>query len=98
MKKELLKGLSEEQIQKARKCKTNEELLAMAKEEGVVLTDDQLAAVNGGFCSDTTKKSVCPKCGTEAKTEIHKDSYVELVGYFKCPNCGHKWTDRFPNN
>ncbi len=97
MKQELLKGLTKEQIEKARNCKSNEELIAMAKEEGVVLSDEQLEAVNGGFCSDTKVTSTCPKCGTKATTEVHKDSYVELVGYFKCPNCGHKWSDRFPN-
>ena len=97
MREDLLKGLTEEQIYRASKCKTNEELLALAKEEGVVLSDEQLAAVSGGFCSDTTVKSKCPKCGAEATTEVHKDSYVELVGYFKCPNCGYKWSDRFPN-
>lgn len=97
MKSDLLKGLSKEQIEKARKCKSNEELIALAKEEGVELTDEQLETVNGGFCSDTTVQSNCPKCGTKCSTEVHKDSYVELIGYFKCPNCGYKWSDRFPN-
>ena len=41
MKKELLKGLTEEQINKARKCKTNKELLALAEKEGV---NEQLKA------------------------------------------------------
>ena len=41
MKKELLKGLSEEQIAKVKACKSHEELLALAKQEGVELTDEQ---------------------------------------------------------
>ena len=53
MSKELFKGLSEEQIAKVRECKNSEELLALAKAEGVELTDEQLAAVNGGVCSKT---------------------------------------------
>jgi hypothetical protein len=48
MKKELLKGLTEEQIAKIKTCKTVDELLALAKAEGVELTNEQLAAVSGG--------------------------------------------------
>ena len=95
MRKDLFVGLTEEQIYKASKCRTNEELLALAKEEGVVLTDEQLAAVSGGMCSDTEVKSVCPKCGTEVTKEAYNDSYNELYVKFTCPNCGNKWDDRF---
>ena len=35
MKKELLKGLTDEQIEKASHCKSPEELLSLAKKEGV---------------------------------------------------------------
>ena len=51
MKKELLKGLSEEQIAKVKACKNQDEILAIAREEGIELNDEQLAAVSGGFCS-----------------------------------------------
>lgn len=51
MKKELLNGLSKEQIAKVKACKSQEELLKLAKKEGIELTDEQLAAVNGGACS-----------------------------------------------
>lgn len=95
MKKELLSGLTKEQIDKARKCKTNDELLALAKEEGVVLNDEQLAAVSGGFCSDTTVSSTCPNCGAEVSKEVYNDSCCVVVAEFKCPKCGHKWTQRF---
>ena len=50
MRKELLKGLSEEQIKKVEACKSSEEILALAKEEGVQLSDEQLEAVSGGTC------------------------------------------------
>ena len=53
MKEELLKGLSEEQIAKIRECKSQEELLKLAQEEGIELTDEQLAAVSGGACTTT---------------------------------------------
>ena len=57
MKKELLKGLTDEQIAKVKACKNGEELLKLAKEEGIELSDEQLEAVNGGNCSsDSTYK------------------------------------------
>ena len=40
--------LTEEQKAKVRSCKTPDELLSMAKEEGYELTDDELEAVAGG--------------------------------------------------
>lgn len=52
MKEELLKGLTNEQIAKVKACKNGEELLKLAKEEGVELSNEQLEAVNGGGCSN----------------------------------------------
>jgi bacteriocin-like protein len=52
MMKQLLKGLSEEQIAKVKSCNSCEDLLRLAEEEGVQLTDEQLAAISGGGCSD----------------------------------------------
>ena len=46
MKNELLKGLSEEQIAKIKACKNQEELLKVAKEEGVELSEEALLAHN----------------------------------------------------
>lgn len=43
--------LSEELKTKAKSCKTPEELMALAKEEGVELSDAQLEAVSGGSWS-----------------------------------------------
>ena len=48
MKKELLKGLTKEQIAKVKACKNHEELMELAKKEGVSLTEEQLAVVSGG--------------------------------------------------
>ena len=50
MRKELLKGLTEEQIKKVEACKSSEEILALAQSEGVQLSDEQLEAVSGGAC------------------------------------------------
>ena len=48
MRKELLKGLTEEQIKKVEACKSPEEILELAKSEGVSLNDEQLDTVAGG--------------------------------------------------
>ena len=51
----LFKGLTEEQIAKAKSCKSAEELLACAKKEGLELTEEQLSAVSGG-CGGNQEK------------------------------------------
>ena len=53
MKKELLKGLTPEQIAKVKACDNVEDLLQLAKDEDVKLNDEQLEAINGGACSDS---------------------------------------------
>ena len=57
MKKELLKGLTDEQIAKVKACDNPADLLQLAKDEGVELTDEQLGAVSGGACSTSTSDS-----------------------------------------
>jgi len=58
MKQDLLKGLTDEQIAKVKACKNAEEVLALAKSEGVELTSEQLETVNGGSCSDSSKPRI----------------------------------------
>ena len=95
MKEELLKGLTEEQIAKVKACKNAEEILAYAKEEDIVLTDEQLEAVSGGCGTSTTSKLnkcglLCPKC--------HEYKYLcsNFNGQFfrhYCTNCNISFTD-----
>ena len=90
MKSELLKGLSEEQIAKVKACKNQEELLEVAKAEGIELSDEQLAAVNGGVCT-STPEFTCPKCGSKkVKTVLKENSIAEWYGN-TCGACGHYW-------
>ena len=90
MKKELLKGLTEEQIAKVKACKNQEELLALAKAEGIELNDEQLAAVSGGICT-STPTFVCPKCGcTKIKTRYNENSIAEWWNN-TCQECGYVW-------
>ena len=55
MRKELLKGLTEEQIKKARECDVKD-LIQLAKDEGVELSEEQLDAIAGGACSAPEKR------------------------------------------
>ena len=57
--------LSAELRRKVRDCKTPEEILALAKDEGYELSDEELGAVSGGSewgCSDRscTGHDSCP--------------------------------------
>ena len=56
MKEELLKGLTPEQIAKVKECGDIHDLVQLAKDEGVELTEEQLAAVSGGVCSSDDDK------------------------------------------
>ena len=94
MKEELLKGLTEEQIAKVKACKNGDELLAMAKAEGIELTDEQLQAISGGgVCSvvsdigDYINPSDCPECGSN---DVKNDGNRHT-----CKKCGHKWGDDY---
>ena len=50
--KNLAKGMSEETLSKAKGCKTVEELLELAKQEGIELNDTQLEGIAGGSWDD----------------------------------------------
>ena len=88
MREELLKGLTEEQIAKLKECKNQEEVLKLAKEEGIELTDDQLEAVSGG-CSGV---ECCPKCGSK-NLQTHPYTLLdhELTYDVVCLDCHYRW-------
>ncbi len=58
MRKELLKGLTEEQIAKVREFDDVSDLIQLAKDEGVELTEEQLNAINGGCDNTKPKKKI----------------------------------------
>lgn len=89
MNKELLKGLTKEQIAKVKQCKNHEELLALSKAEGIELTDEQLSAISGGgACSvisdigDYINPYDCPRCGS--------NNIKDKGTYYICQSCGYK--------
>ena len=84
MKEELLKGLNEEQIAKIKACKNQEEMLALAKQEGIELTNEQLEAVSGGICTSYYDCKYCDCHEVTGKTYLGKVVYT-------CPKCGSSW-------
>ena len=54
-----LKDISPELREKALACKTPEEVIALAKENGAELSDEQLEAISGGSWSSCSDDS-CP--------------------------------------
>ena len=47
-----LNELTPDQIERARACKTTEDLVKLAEEEGYELSDDELTAITGGGVED----------------------------------------------
>ena len=64
------KDLTAEQREKARACKTTEDLVALAQEEGVDLSDDQLEVVSGGGWNS------CGKYNEEECTSLCKEYVI----------------------
>jgi hypothetical protein len=60
----LFENLSEEQIARAKQCKTQEEFLSLVGTEGIDLTEEQMDAFSGGaWCSDHTWGCPGDGCG-----------------------------------
>ena len=55
-----IEDLSSELQEKAKACKTVEELFELAKEEGIELGEEELEAINGGMVSGWSIPG-CPK-------------------------------------
>lgn len=91
MKEKLLVGLNEEQISKIKSCKNSEEILSVAKEEGIELTDEQLEAVSGG-CGTFTAEETCPKCGYN---RLRRSCFgnEDITYYLTCTKCNYKWQE-----
>ena len=83
-----MSNLTPEMREKVLACKTPEEILALAKEAGRELTEEELEAVAGGG-EGWTSIVQCPLClglNTEKRTSILGNSFYE------CLDCGHKFT------
>jgi transposase-like protein len=87
MKEELLKGLTDEQIAKIKACKNQEEVLNLAKEEGIELTEEQLAAVSGGCGASSNVQ--CPSCGSKNIYFCGQNLCSEKE--YKCNDCDKRF-------
>ena len=94
MKEELFEGLSNEQIAKIKNCKSQEEILALAKEEGIELNNEQLEAVSGGnscLVKKIDENAIrCPKCGSTKVISLTTDMDSPICKA-RCQDCGHEW-------
>ena len=61
--KRICDSLTDEQMEKAKACKTIDELIKLAGEEGVELPDEVLDAVSGGYEDIHVEVVPCPICG-----------------------------------
>ena len=88
-----IEGLSPELQEKARQCKTKEELNEFIAENDLELPEDALELVSGGCGTSTPKpKYYCKKCGgevsiTSKKLQDHYKPTVKIL--FRCWNCGN---------
>ena len=69
-----IEGLSPELQEKARACKTKEELSAFIADNDLELPEDALELVSGGCGTSTPKKSYCKYCGAEAFEVIYNNA------------------------
>lgn len=80
-----VKDLSPELQEKAKACKTPEELMKLADENDIELTQEALKQVSGG-CG----RSVCDKCGSKLEVSIEGNP---PISYKICPKCNEKYYD-----
>lgn len=95
---EYIQGLPEDLQEKARSCKSIDELLALAKEKKVPIPEEALEAIAGGTgqevgdCFDRKKKIkvTCPQCSDS--TNVAWDSRNDKGEYhFHCWHCDYQW-------
>ena len=79
--------LSPEMQEKARQCKTKEELNALLAENDVELSEDALQAVAGGC---TEKTAYCLDCGSEDIGHSCEGSPPFYHDYYYCRKCGSR--------
>ena len=78
--------LTPDMKEKIKDCKTPEDILALAKEDGYELNDDELTQIAGGsWGGDDTPAIVCPNCGSGSFWS--EPQFRSL----HCQRCDHTW-------
>ena len=78
------KNLDPELRAKVDACATPEEIVALAKEEGYALTDDEIDQISGGgVWNEDYDGPTCPRCGA--------DGAWGNGSTYKCPACGYEF-------
>jgi hypothetical protein len=67
-KKERFSQVSDEVAEKARHCKTHEELMQLLKENNIELTERQMELVAGGGCNPLCDNDCTTHCGGTCAT------------------------------
>ena len=88
-----IKDLSPELIEKAKGCESPDELVTLAKTEGVQLTDEELDMISGG--STWYDENVCPVLGKHnwqrtGNQTVSEDGSIQQYEY-KCACGDTKW-------
>ena len=73
--KEYIKDLSPELQEKARACKTKDELLQLAADEDIEVPMDALESVAGGCTSTKPQPDKCNKCNAKVTPCTDNDSH-----------------------
>lgn len=84
-------NLTNEQRKELGGCKTPEEILSLAQEEGVELSDEELQDMAGGDWNPVKEVlPKCPVCGSMAVSSFP----VPCTGTLRCVcnDCRHVWT------
>lgn len=81
-------SLTQEQQKQTLACKTPEEMLELAREEGYELSDENLEQINGGSMWDSGTQ--CPKCHGANVMEIQPDIHSGRI-IRECRGCGYSW-------
>ena len=95
---DFIRSLSPELQEKAMKCQSVDELLALAEEEKTELPAEALEAIAGGKKADPRNcgKPKCPKCGSKNVSLVEEEPLGRpwFRDYFKCNACGHEWSKK----
>ena len=85
-KRKLLEGLTDEQVAKVKATKSHEELYALAKAEGIELTNEQLEVIRGGGICSAGYEVTCPECDSLDVEDLGG-------GKYKCRLCKKEFKD-----